>query len=102
VYAHSKTRSSTGGAEAQDTAVAALAWLAEDSERLQRFLAVSGLGPQNLRSTAANPGFLRAILDYLASDESLLIAFATHMNLAPETVMEARLRLGGREPQQDS
>lgn len=102
MYAHSKTRSSTGDAEAQDTAVAALSWLAEDSERLQRFLAVSGLGPQNLRSTAANPGFFLAILDYLSSDESLLIAFAAHMNFAPETVMQARQRLSAREPREDS
>jgi hypothetical protein len=101
VYARDEKRSSTGAPEAQETAVAALAWFAEDSERLQRFLAVSGLGPQNLRSAAADPGFFSAILDYLATDESLLIAFATHINLTPEFVMQARFRLGGREQQND-
>ena len=101
MYAGGKTRFSTGQPEAQETAVAALTWLAGDSERLQRFLAVSGLGPQNLRSAAANPSFLGAILDYLASDESLLVTFAAHVNLAPEAVMQARQRLSAREPRDD-
>ena len=101
MYAHGKARSSTDLSQAQETAVAALSWLAEDSERLQRFLAVSGLGPQNLRSAADDPGFLGAILDYLAADESLLVAFATHINLAPEIVMQARLRLSAREPRDE-
>jgi hypothetical protein len=91
VYTGAKSRSSTGKEQAQDLAVAALAFIAEDSERLQRFLAQSGLGPQNLR----------AILDYVAGDESLLIAFAAQQNLAPEIVMQARSRLVGEEAQDD-
>jgi hypothetical protein len=82
--------------------IAALAWLADDSERLQRFLALSGLGPQNLRSAAAEPGFLGAVLDHLAANEALLIAFAEHQNIAPETIMKARTLLLGRSLQDDS
>jgi uncharacterized protein DUF3572 len=102
VYANRKPGSSTGESEAQETAIAALAWLAQDAERLQRFLAVSGLGPQNLRSAAAEPGFLAAVLDYLAANEALLIAFAADQNRAPESVMQARQRLIAREAQDDS
>jgi hypothetical protein len=82
--------------------IAALAWLAEDTERLQRFLALSGLGPQNLRSAAAEPGFLGAVLDHLGANEALLIAFAEHQNVAPETIMQARALLAGRNAQDDS
>lgn len=102
MYTGPKSRSSTGEAEAQELSIAALAWLAEDAERLQRFLALSGLGPQNLRSAAAEPGFLGAILDYLAAHDDLLIAFATHRNIAPEAVMRARERLHGGHAQEDS
>jgi hypothetical protein len=101
VYAQGKARSSTGEHEAQEMAIAALTWLAEDAERLQRFLAVSGLGPQNLRSAAASPGFLVAILDYLAANEPLLIAFAAHRKCLPETVMQARMRLNPKGARDD-
>jgi hypothetical protein len=102
VYAGDKARSSTDGSEAQEIAVAALAWLAEDVERLERFLAVSGLGPRNLRAAAAAPGFFAAILDYLAVNEPLLIAFASHAGRAPEEVMQAHQRLNAREARGES
>lgn len=79
---------------AEDIAIQGLAFLAGDPERLARFLALTGLGPQNLRQAANEPGFLAAVLDYLASDESLLQVFAAHANLAPEIVAQARVTLG--------
>jgi hypothetical protein len=77
-------------------AIEALAWLAQNSARLERFLAICGLGPQNLRQAAAEPAFLAAILDYLAADESLLIAFSEATNRPPASVgvAQSRLRLG--------
>ncbi len=60
----------------RNLAVEALAFLAADETRLERFLAVTGLGPHNLRRAAADPGFLVSVLDYLAGDERLLVAFA--------------------------
>jgi hypothetical protein len=79
------------------TAIEALAWLAGDENRLERFLAISGLGPQNLRKAAAESRFLAAILDYLASDEALLVGFARDAARNPEEVARARLALGGPE-----
>ena len=77
-------------------AIEALAWLAQNSARLERFLAICGLGPQNLRQAAAEPAFLAAILDYLAADETLLVGFCEATNRPPASVGEAqgRLRLG--------
>jgi hypothetical protein len=102
VYAQGKARSSTGESEAQDIALAALTWFAEDAERLEGFLSASGLGPQNLRAAATTPGFFGAILDYLAVNEPLLIAFATYVNRTPDEVMQAHQRLNARDAQHES
>ena len=80
-------------------AIEALGFLAGDAERLERFLAISGLGPHNLRRAAADPAFLGAVLDYLASDEKLLLAFAAEGHRRPEDVVRARDALGGPPPQ---
>jgi hypothetical protein len=78
-----------------DLAIEALGWLAADGDRLQRFLALSGLGPHNLRSAAAEPRFLAAILDYLASNEALLLDFAAENGRKPEDVARAHAALHG-------
>ena len=78
--------------------VAALQFLAEDPQRLERFLSLSGLGPHNLREAAAQPTFLGSVLEHIASDERLLVAFADARNLRPEVVMQARERLVGPPP----
>jgi hypothetical protein len=83
-------------------ALEALAWLAQDSTRLGRFLTICGLGPNNLRQAAAEPSFLVAVLDYLSSDESLLVAFAAATRRAPQFVSGARERLQAAEPGGDS
>jgi hypothetical protein len=83
-----------------EAAIAALGFLADDPERLERFLALSGLGPHNLRRAAADPSFLSAVLEYLAGDEPLLLEFASRQGWPPEDVVRARDALGGggREP----
>lgn len=80
---------------ASEAAIAALGFLATDPERLERFLALSGLGPHNLRRAAADPGFLSAVLDYIVGDERLLLAFAQDQRLPPAEVVRARDALGG-------
>jgi Protein of unknown function (DUF3572) len=76
-------------AEAQSIAIEALGFLAGDPERLGRFLAVTGLGPDNLRAAAKQPDFLAQVLHYLAQDESLLLAFAANGGFPPERVARA-------------
>jgi len=77
-------------AAAESIAIEVLTFMARNPARLDRFLALSGLGRDNLRSAAGEPGFLASILDYLASDESLLLAFATDTGHAPATIAKAR------------
>ena len=57
--------------------------------RLSRFLGMTGLGPDNLRTAAADPAFLGSVLDYLVADEALLVEFAADAGLKPEVVARA-------------
>ena len=88
---------SSGKAAAEALAIEALSFLAAEPERIGRFLAVTGLGPQELRAMAHQRSFLTAVLDYLAADESLLVAFASDTNRNPADIAKARRALGGAE-----
>jgi Protein of unknown function (DUF3572) len=81
--------------DAENIAIQALGFLAGDPEKLERFLAMTGLGPENLRAAAQEPHFLAQILDHMAGDESLLLAFAGNQSLPPELVMRAQQVLSG-------
>ena len=70
------------------TAVAALNFLAADQERLERFLSITGLGPHSLRRAAADPAFFRSVLEYIASNEELLVAFAQNERRAPAEITQ--------------
>ncbi len=76
--------------KAAEIAVAALSHLAGDPEAIGRFLAVSGIGPENLRLAAAEPGFLAGVLAYFLEDESLLLAFCESERLRPTLIAAAR------------
>ena len=89
-----KSKQSTNPDSARSLAVRALAFIAADSDRLNRFLNLTGLGPHNLRTAAADPAFLSSVLDYLVTDEALLVAFAADAGLKPEAVARAHEALG--------
>lgn len=86
---------STPEQAAESLAVQALTYLGSDPDRLGRFLSLSGLGPQSLRDAARAPGFLAAVLDHLASDQALLVAFAADQGIDPAEVDRARQLLSG-------
>jgi Protein of unknown function (DUF3572) len=79
---------------ARSLAVSALTFIAADPDRLNRFLGLTGLGPENLRTAAADPAFLGSVLDYLVADEKLLVEFAADAGLKPEAVARAHEALG--------
>jgi hypothetical protein len=80
---------------AEQLAIQALEYLAGEPEQLARLLALSGLEPGNIRAAARDPRFLSGILDYLAADEALLVAFAAHAEVPPERIVTARDALSG-------
>ena len=77
-------------------AIQALSFLASDPERLGQFLSESGIGPQTLRTSAADPKFLAGVLDFILRDDATVKAFAGVSKLTPVTVANARETLDPR------
>jgi hypothetical protein len=96
-----KSRSAQSREAAETLAVQALAFIAEEPDRLGAFLAASGIGPEAIRDAAREPGFLAGVLDHMLGDESLLLAFADSAGLDPASIARARRALGGREWERD-
>lgn len=75
---------------AEEIAANALAFIASDAHRLQRFLSTSGLMPDELRHQASSTHMLAAVLEHLMEDESLLLVFAETVGVGPEEIVAAR------------
>ena len=56
---------------AEMLAIQALAFIAEEPERLNRFLAMTGIAADEIRAAAREPGFLAGVLEHMLADESL-------------------------------
>lgn len=78
---------------AESIGVSALLFLAGDSERLVRFLTVTGVGPAQLRAESREPHMLAAVLDYLLQDESLLLVFCASDGVPPSDIAPAQRAL---------
>ena len=87
--------------EAEALAIQALTFIVGDGERLGRFLAVTGIGPSEIRSAAREPGFLGGVLDYVASDERLIADFASETGIHPSDVERSRTMLVGNPWERD-
>ncbi len=81
--------------EAQEIAIRTLTFLAGDAEHMSRFLALSGMGPQDIRDNANEASFHVALLDHLMSDETLLLTFCGNENIDPQLIAPARHLLQG-------
>ena len=78
---------------AEIVAIQALSFVAGDPERLGRFLAESGIGPETLRGAAADPRFLASVLDFVMRDDVTVKAFAEASQLHPTNVAAAHQAL---------
>jgi hypothetical protein len=86
---------------AEIVAVQALSFIAAEPERLGLFLAESGIGPETLRSAAADPRFLASVLDFVMRDDATVKAFAQVSKLHPTNIAAAREVLGDPEWERD-
>ena len=96
-----KTRSGPTQEAAEMLAIQALAFLAEEPERLGGFLAATGVSAAQIRRAAREPGFLAGVLDHMLGDENLLTDFARGASIDPADVPGARRVLhqrSGLEP----
>ena len=86
---------------AEIVAIQALSFVAGDPERLGAFLAESGIGPETLRSAAADPRFLAHVLDFVMRDDSTVKAFAAVSQLHPTNIAAAHQALNDPQWERD-
>ena len=79
---------------AESLAGVALAFLAAEPDRLGPFLAATGIAPETIRASAAEPGALAGVLDHILAGPRLLLTFLEAAAIAPQAVGRARTRLG--------
>jgi Protein of unknown function (DUF3572) len=86
---------------ARELAITALGFIASDGDELSRFLALTGIAPDRIRSAADEPGFLGGVLAYITGNERTLLAFAAHAGVAPEEIGTAKRALTGTDWERD-
>ena len=70
-----------------------------DARRAQRFIDLTGIGTDELRSRAGEPGLLAASIRFLEAYEPDLLAVSRELGVSPEVLVEARRDLEGEEQQ---
>jgi len=76
-------------------ATAALSWIAGDGEQISRFMALTGIEPEQMRTAASQTGFLGGVLEFLLGHEPTLVRFCEDNDLSPTVVQKAYQRLVG-------
>jgi hypothetical protein len=89
-----KRRASRPKEAAETLAIQALAFIAEEPDRLAAFLGATGLSSDSIRESANQPHFLLGVLEHMLSDESLLVAFADSAGINPADIARARGAMG--------
>ncbi len=79
----------------EELAVLAFTWLAQEPERLEPFLAMTGLTPATIREASGGSDFLVAVAEHVVRDEALLVAFAAQHRLDPARTGAALCALAG-------
>jgi Protein of unknown function (DUF3572) len=91
-----KSPSRTSREQAESLAIQALTFIAEEPERLSRFLDMTGIPVERIRDAARQRGFLAGVLEHMLGDENLLLAFASQSGIDPADVASAYGALGKR------
>ena len=80
---------------AETIAIDGLAFLAGLPEQIDRFLSLSGIDVSTLRTGAGNPDVLRAVLDFLLTDDTLVTGYCAEHELEPRDLHMAHRILAG-------
>jgi Protein of unknown function (DUF3572) len=81
--------------QAATLALKALGYLVNFEPELRRFMELSGAVSGTLRDRADEPEFLAAVLDFLLTNEELLVGFCDAASADPRDVHMARHVLAG-------
>ena len=69
-----------------------LAFMAENSDELLRFMDFAGYDPASLRVSVGSLQLQRGLIDYFASNESILLALCANAGITPEQFMRVWAR----------
>ena len=84
----------SGDDPAETWALQALAWILSDVSRADRFVALTGISPGDLRARAGDSAVLDAVYGFLEGHEPDLFECAKELGVAPIELIAARQRLG--------
>ena len=79
--------------DAEALALTALAATLTDARRAERFLTLTGLSPDGIRSRLTDRTLLAACITFLEGHEPDLIAVAKEVGVSPERLLSARAEL---------
>ena len=80
---------------AETIALQALSHLVGDQAALDRFIALTGIGAEEIRASVADPAFLAGVLDFYLGNEAQLLEMCAATDLPPELPRQARYALPG-------
>ena len=80
---------------AEILALEALAWLVGQPDGIARFLTVTGLEAADLRQAAGDRDLLGSVLDFMLTNEPLLLEFCQDASIPPKRIHVARHHLAG-------
>lgn len=83
--------------DAEALALLALATALSDERRARRFLDLTGIGTDELRSMAGDPVLLAALIRFLEAYEPDLVAVADAIDVTPAMLVAARRKLEEQE-----
>lgn len=78
-------------------AIKSLAYISQSPEEITKFMTLTGIEGSDIIRLKENLKFLGGVLDFVTSDESLLLAFCSTENISPEGVEAARIQLLGSQ-----
>lgn len=84
--------------QAQNIAIAALSWIAADGEQISRFMALTGIEPDQIRQAANERGFLAGVLEFLMGHEPTLLQFCEENEINPADIQRAYGQLAENVP----
>lgn len=80
---------------AQTIALQALGWIAGNDDLFPAFLSATGASLTELRTRAADPQFLAAVLDFLMQEDAWVLDFCGQNGVPPASLQAARATLPG-------
>jgi hypothetical protein len=83
---------------AETIALNGLVFLAARTDDIERFLRNTGIDAAELRSRAADPDVLRAVLEYILAGDATTTGFCEEQSLAPRDLHAANHLLSTPQP----